>query len=397
MANSRANVDPLEELRFMSYSTKELLKLFKVAVFAKDPPKLDPGPKPNPLNVLKDACEILKARATTLSLLIINQPFSPRAITEVLSAINNSCLVTLSSSFNLCQGDRYTEFLRRFMRASLLTIYIEVQNLIEYISPKPQGHLFRDKVFLSAGILSTTAEKLIVIGESGIVQEATFNVKEYQVLFQDAIDELEQWDPDDDDEFKSLAFGGDSDDEEESDQDQEKTVIFTPGTSEDEGLEKQMQQLDLNPMIGLKATVLRHMRFVRLLYPALLKHRIQNFPTITALTEEKDLPSPNDIKLFDETIQTIQDFGAEADEIAGALYNADEEEVITRVSALINKAKACAKITQLGYDGKEDAFTAWAGKWITRADEMLNDTPTREDAKEIPEKEGSKEDTSKKE
>ena len=111
MSHRRAHSDPLAELQFMSYATKELLKLFKSAVFAKDPPKLDPGPKPNPLNVLKDACEILKARAATLSLLIINKPFSPRALSEVLSAINNSCLVTLSTSLICAKAtDTHTSY-----------------------------------------------------------------------------------------------------------------------------------------------------------------------------------------------------------------------------------------------------------------------------------------------
>ena len=357
MAPSKLNKDLITLATAVS-NTKVLIRAFQSPNPSTTLPNLSLSSALNPLAVILDSSKILKAQTTKLSLLLLNKPFTPNEIAHILNALGNSCLPALATVPDLCPGERYTDFLRQHINGCLSSIWRELLTLVDSIPREQEGvkKLEKEGTLLSTGVLWATCDKLLRVGSEGVAIVGSDAVKGSQALFQDAIDELDEWDPENDE---------DDDDDENS-----APAVNTPTTSDDEALAGGMQHISLNPMIALKAQALKHMRLVRLLYPALIKHRVKTFTNIKCNTTEADLPSNSNARLFDHIIRETQSFTEEADEIAGALYSSGTEEVNRRLKVLMEKARACTSFSKLGYDGKEDAFSEWAQKWIARSEEL---------------------------
>ena len=348
----------LEALSKAASTTECLVHAFQLSVYEDAPHNLDSPPFPNPLAVLNDACQILKAQTTKLSLLLINKPFAPGEIAHILNALNNSCLPALASTLDLCFEDKYTKFTWRTIFSCLASIWMELRHLVGAIPrTKEAVECYKSEGTLqSTGVLWATCDALLRLATQGVVPIAIEAVKERQALLQDAIDELDRWDVDDD-----------SEDEEEG---EAETIIATPTTSDEERLAEGMHAILLNPIDIQRTHALKHMRLVRLLYPALNKHRIKTFSNITSSTAEPHLPSPSHITIFDEIMRSTQSFTEDADEVAGALYSHDTKKYERLCNDLVATARKCAKSARLGYDGKEDGFSEWVEKWLARSEEL---------------------------
>lgn len=363
MAHSKLDKD-LATLSAAISNTKNLICAFQSPPQTSTiSPSPGPSPHPNPLAVLSDASKILKAQTTKLSLLLLNQPFTPSEIAHILQSLANSCLPALATVLDLCPAEKYTDFLRWYIKACLSSIWRELLSLLKSIPTEKKDieKLENEGTLLSTGVLWATCDKLVSVGADGMSVVGSDAVKESQALLQDAIDELDEWDPEDDD--------ADEDDGKDGEADAVPTV-YTPTTSDDESLAEGMHKTMLNPIIASKARALKHLRLVRLLYPAFNKHRIKTFTNIKRSTSEADLPSSINVQVFDGILVGTRSFTEEADEIAGALYAGDPEEVDRRLNVLISKAKACVNLSRPGYDGKEDVFGEWSQKWIARSEEL---------------------------
>ncbi|KAL9633313.1 MAG: hypothetical protein Q9164_004776, partial [Protoblastenia rupestris] len=156
----------------------------------------------------------------------------------------------------------------------------------------------------------------------------------------------------------------------EEEEDEDERPVNTPTTSEDERLEKGMDKLTINPRIALKARVLKYLRLVRLLYPALRKRRITTFPNITRVSGESEVPSLQQIRVLDALIAHTQHFTDETDEIAGVLYTDDEGAVLARLEHLAEEVRKCVELTRKNWDGEEDEFSAWIDKWMVRWEDL---------------------------
>ena len=339
--------------------------------------RADPIPSPpNPLAVLSDASKILKAQTTKLSLLMLNKPFTPSEIAHILNVLSNSCLPALATVLGLCNS-QYTEFLRHYIQTGLSSIWAELLELVGSIPQDAGGveMLQKEGTLLSTGVLWATCDKLIRVGTDGMVAVAHDAVKDSQALLQDAIDELDEWDPEEDSE--------NSEDSEDEVGEDPKPVVNTPTTSDEEALAGSVQNMSMNPAITLKARALKHLRLVRLLYPALNKWRIKTFPDMSGLTPESELPQPSPsgqgeanekhtrpIWTFNEITSNTQYFSEEADEIAGALYAGDVEVVEKRLGSLMLRAVSTVIVSGEGYNGETDGFSEWGKMWVERAKEL---------------------------
>ena len=209
----------------------------------------------------------------------------------------------------------------------------------------------------STGVLWAECDKLVALGSGGLTKIAAERVEEYHGLLKDAIAELEQWDPDEDSE---------SDTDSVTSATGNKSLVKPVDTS----LEHSLQVLSLSPIAELRQRTLATLRIIRVLYPALVKRRILTFPNITRTTPAESLPLLPHIQAFDELFDSAKRFTEEADEVAGALYAGDEEEVCDRLKKLAEMSKMCVDGVRLGWSGNEDEFTSWAGKWMARLDEV---------------------------
>ena len=209
----------------------------------------------------------------------------------------------------------------------------------------------------STGVLWAECDKMVALGLGGVTKLAAERVEQYHGLLKDAITELEHWDPDEDSESDTDSVISNK----------RNASSARPG---DAPLECSLQDLSLSTIGALRKQTLGTLRIIRVLYPALIKRRILTFPNIDTTIAAESLPSSLQIRSLDRVVAHTQQFTEETDEIAGALYAGDEEEVGDRLTKLAEMSKTCVEGIRLSWSGDEDEFTLWAEKWMMRLDEV---------------------------
>ena len=208
----------------------------------------------------------------------------------------------------------------------------------------------------STGVLWAECDKMVELASKGLVYLATQRTEDYHGLLKDAIQELEEWDPDED-----------TDSDTDSLSSNKQKPASTPTT---DNISSAIEELHISSIANLRKSTLLTLRTVRVIYPALKKRRISTFPNITSTSTLQSLPTSADIDALDSLVDQAKGFTDAADEIAGALYEGDVEQVERRLRALRESAEGCAIGVKTGWKGEEDEFTAWAEKWTARLEEV---------------------------
>lgn len=303
----------------------------------------------NPLALLSDASSILKAQTTKLSLLILNKPFTPSAITYILTSLSTSCLPALLSALELCPPATYSAFLHQHIRILLSRAFRALLALLATIPHDERSNAkLGDRDTLAAtGQLWQTCDDMAKVASSGLSTLAIEKLDTYHSLLKDAIAELEEWDPDEDT---------------ETDSNPDSEHPPTPSSS------TTRPPSQISHLLTLALRLLRH---IRLLYPALRKRRIKPFPPLSLPSDSTAAspPTPSQIHSLDALLTSIGAFSSEADEIAGALYAGDEKEVLRRLNSLREQAYSCIQDVTDSWNGAKDEFSPWAQQWLemTRA------------------------------
>lgn len=210
----------------------------------------------------------------------------------------------------------------------------------------------------STGVLWAECDKMVALGSEGLTKFATERVEEYHGLLKDAIAELEDWDPDEDSESDTDSLAS------------TKGHTSSAARPVNASFEQSLENLSISPIAALRKRALVTLRIIRMLYPALIKRRILTFPNINHASTAGSLPTSSHILSLDVLIDHTKQFTEETDEVAGALYAGDEDEVQDRLAKLVEMSKICVEGVRIGWSGKEDEFTAWAEKWMSRLEEM---------------------------
>ena len=264
------------------------------------------------------------------------------------------------SALEFCPAQKYSQLLHNHIKSSLSRIMTEMLNLLESIPQDERGIDPQSRGTLaSTGVIWAECDKLVALANDGIISLTARKIDDFHDLLKDAIAELEEWNPESD--------------ESESDTDSLFSNKQTPAQSEkadDLSLNTSFCDLSISPMIELQKRSLGTLRTVRLLYPALRKRRILNFPNITYSTPLEALPSSENINRLDTVIMAIQSMTEEADEIAGALYENNGSQVVKRLEAQQKRAERCAFEVKRDWRDKEDEFSVWADKWAARLNEI---------------------------
>lgn len=237
--------------------------------------------------------------------------------------------------------------------AELLNLMVLIPQDERGIEPQSRDTL------ASTGVLWAECDKMVTLASDGIVSLSVQKAEDYHSLLKDAIEELEQWDPEEED---------DESDTDSLSSHKQKTKKDTPSGGAD--LATSLEALSVTDLVKLQKRSLSTLRTVRLMYPALKKRRIARFPNITSATTLGHLPRPADIDKLDYMISSTQSFTEAADEIAGALYDGDEAQVSARLDGCVGKAKQCAKTATRNWKGEEDEFTGWVDKWLARLEQV---------------------------
>ena len=329
---------------------------------------------PNALALLSDAAQLLKAQTTKLSLLILNKPFSAREVNHIISVLSKSILPALLSASDLLRPETYTRAVQWHVRGILGIVWRELLKLFDIVPTDAEPDVKRVDIMPthtepdvkrvaalgSTGVLWEQCDELVSLGEIGVTGVVDRRVKGYGELLDDAIAEMEEWDPDEDD---GDSDGDEDEGGEEGNSQKGKAMVATPTTSDEEALQNGVQGLRLSPHNAVKAKVLKFLRILRLFYPALRKRRIETYPNITRKSTKDDLISSQQVERLDELVGFAQQFSEDTDELAGALYADETEEVDIKLRALTVASEQCALLMETDWNGQEDEFCTWLRTW----------------------------------
>ncbi|KAL4965366.1 uncharacterized protein BDV14DRAFT_173106 [Aspergillus stella-maris] len=322
----------------------------------------------DPLRLLSAAAAALKSHVTKLSLLTITSPFTPSAVTAILSTLNEFVLPSLVTASLLITPSSHTKAFQSDIRILASTALKETALLIrevqvvaeEKADRKSLDKSEKDTVTVAVGRVWDACDVLVDIAAKGVIGFVVRRAEEYRDLVRDAVEEIEQWDPEDDDDFFDDLLGEDGgtgravDDEDEDGDD-----------DDDEDTAAQQAR---------KKDALRILKPVAQIYPALISNRLKKGPASL---------EPSTVGTLESLLKNLQQIPNHIDEVAGALYEDDVE----KYTSELKKAKSCAskaiELVTMPWGSKSefnaqkdagDKFTTWSKTWIEVVEQVSKST-----------------------
>ncbi|KAL4937400.1 hypothetical protein BDV06DRAFT_203003 [Aspergillus oleicola] len=319
----------------------------------------------DPLPLLSAASAALKSHVTKLSLLTITSPFTPSAITTILSTLNDSVLPSLVTATLLITPSSHTKAFQSEIRilasaalkeTSLLAKEVQVV-ADEKADKKSLDKTEKDTVTVAAGRVWDTCDVLVDIAAKGVIGFVVRRAEEYRDLLRDAVEEIEQWDPEEDDDFFDDLLG-------------EEGPGAGKDRDDDDGDDEDDEDEDIAAQQARKKDALRILKPVAQIYPAIISNRLKEGPASLA---------PANVGTLESLLKNLQQIPNHIDEVAGALYEDDVE----KYASQLKKAKGCAfkaielvtlpwasKLNSNAQDDAGDKFTTWSKTWTKVIEEV---------------------------
>ncbi|KAI9719780.1 MAG: hypothetical protein M1812_003268 [Candelaria pacifica] len=370
MAPSQASKaqNDLSTLRLTVTSTLSLINQFTTSLSTpQTSPTRPPTNAPNPLDVLHTTATLLKAQTTKLSLLVLNKPFTPPAISTILRDVSTSCLPALMSAVEIYDPEKDSKILHDEVRLRVRRVLREFASLVEEIPvDNANGNGSKDGAkkdqLASTGVVWEACDSLIALRNEGLVGLVVKKVENWRAMIEDAISELKEWSEDE----------ANSDDDEEDD-----TNSASSGSNDVDGNGNTQDEINFEDIFGttqrlpkgptplrtqLEAS-LRNLSLIKTLYQGLIKRRLQNFKSSTQAPSTSSLNSGT-ISTLDQLITHLSYIPSETDELANAFYRLNLNEVTEYHNRVIQIAKDAASLATPSWNGEEDESTEWFKKWL---------------------------------
>lgn len=306
---------------------------------------------PNPLHVLRDSANLLKAHTTKLSLLTLNAPFTPSAVVKVLRELATTCLPAMMGAVQICEQEQATwgTLMGGEVQARVRRVFREMEMLLREVQAVASGNseLNRRRDSLSStGVVWESCDALAMLEKIGIAGLAVQKAEQYRDTIKDAIAELREWAEGEDldseghdalldDQDEGVGGDGDSLDD-----------LFNAANS------MPKDRPELRALIDESEGKLKK---VVLLYGAIVKRRLKTFVLGEAVH--------GNVARMDDAMRHLQRTPHLVDESASYFYDLDEERVRQMLESCVVEAKQAGSAIVLDWEGKEDALTTWIGKW----------------------------------
>ncbi|EQL00392.1 hypothetical protein OCS_03891 [Ophiocordyceps sinensis CO18] len=370
---------------------------------APESPPLESAAAPSrPLDALalaRDAASLIRAHGTKLSLLIINEPFTPSAISSVVRDLQSGPVPAIVSAVQACSSAQYGATVRRELALQCRRVLAELHELLQNI-PKDGKALVGNKASASAsgkeGGIRVTAIlwsacddviKLTKLGAAGLYAEKT---RQWGDMLQDILDELKEWgeeESDDDDDDEDGDDDGDDDENDDKD-DNENDDKDDDGVDDltDQLGEAQISTQDMiddlinshhaiprNDPHGIRPrleSTLKRLRLVTLLYRAARLRRFSKLPSPPSTVAQPAVPSR-----LDRLAQALAKLPERFEDLAGAFYDLQPADIDAAVDQCFRDALAASDLLAKDWDGADDDFTHWIHRF--QAEIKSPDGPAR--------------------
>ncbi|KAA8650062.1 uncharacterized protein ATNIH1004_002743 [Aspergillus tanneri] len=317
------------------------------------------------LPLLSASSTSLKAQVTKLSLLAINSPFTHSAIATVVSDLNKSVLPSLVTAALLVTPVYHTKSFQAEVLVLVNSALRELDLLLKEIqavaskvdeaklAQKGDNELSQSEknvVTLAAGRTWEACDMLTDLAAKGVVGFVIRRVEEWRDLVRDAVDEIEEWDPEEegDDFFDELL----SDDGKQN-----------AGMSESKPSETDENSEDSDALHEHKRNAIRILKPVTQIFPAIIMNRLKKVPKL----------SPFIVKQLELLMSNLRHIPDNVDEVAGALYEANLSKTNQYLEKTKDNAINAIKSVASPWDSAnlvdseqqtDDKFAIWSKTWL---------------------------------
>jgi hypothetical protein len=335
-----------------------------------------------PLALARDSASLIRAHSTKLSLLLVNEPFTPNAIIKEIRSLTSKPLPCLAASLDACHPSLYTTAYRRELALRCMDILGETAQLLgkvptdgKSLSSKTQGFSAGEKGSIAlTGLLWAACDETINLADKGVGGYFVKKAEQWRDELKDVMEELKEWgdeEPDDeeedDDDDDGQAGEADVDGIDNSAQDMLDDLMNSHRTISRSDPEKIRPRLE---------TALKRLRLVTLLYQAIIKRRLKKLPTLLVVTDEhaadgqekkKDAEKGDKTETVSQRLDQVAKLLARLPDrfgdLAGAFYELDTVEIDQAMDQCFLDAFAASELLARSWDGGRDEFTEWTEKF----------------------------------
>ncbi|KAK3401766.1 hypothetical protein B0T20DRAFT_402552 [Sordaria brevicollis] len=329
-------------------------------------PATNPHPEINPLSLASDSATLLRAHATKLSLLIINEPFTPSAICTILRQLTSGPLPGLASAAQICVPAQYTSTISQDLGYRISLVLKETKALVQRVPTdgkalKDNGQKNKGKSVANTGTLWAACDELVAFAKRGFGGNLVKKAEELKDTVKDVMEELKEW---------GEETGSDEEDEEDDEEEEDEDVREVTQSLEAAKIADTQAMLDdlMNSSSYIPRddpdkirerleSCLRRLRLVTLLYQATAKRRFKNLPQ-AAPAEGSEIP-----KRLDEIMVLLKKIPERFGSLALAFYELDPEEIDKLMDQCFFDCFAVAELLIKPWDGEKDEFSEWVVKF----------------------------------
>jgi hypothetical protein len=356
MADSKTKAE--ENLDILKSTVSTTLKLITQL---KTTPSTDAQPSNiNAIDLAHDAASLVRAHTTKLSLLIINKPFTPSAITKILRELMAGPLPGLASAVELCSAGKYTMAMSSELQYWTGRIFQGLGTLVEAIpldgsvlsddAKRGTGTEKGNGSLAITGTVWEACDAVVGLKKLGVAGLVIRKAEEYKALLQDALEELQEWGEEESDEETGFD-GDDKPDEAQAAVDGMFSQRHIPADDPDK----------IRPRLE---SSLKRLRLLILMYQAVVKRRFKTLPPLP----RPDLPPepkaemeeyPAIVSCVDEVLDVMKKIPGIVDDLASAFYELDGPEIDKRMDLCFLTGLAAAELLIKDWEGQKDGFTDW--------------------------------------
>jgi hypothetical protein len=316
------------------------------------------------LALARDAAQLIRAHSTKISVLIINEPFTPSAIIKVLRELVGSAVPGLASAAQACTADRYTLTVRKDLAWKGYLVLKELRELVQRI-PRDGKILSSDQKngaasvpgkgsMAATGVVWSACDEVIRFANAGVGGCFVTKVEEFRDTLKDVMEELKEWGDEEPEE---------EDDDEDDSADDHDSALGSMMVSTQEMLDDIMGDQKLIPrddpdhIRDKLESCLKRMRLTTLLYQAIVKRRLKILPS---LPREG---SGDIISRLANVMAVLRKLPDQFDDLAGAFYELNPAVIDAAMDQCFLDVSALADLLKKPWEQETDEFTEWAEKF----------------------------------
>ncbi|RGP70251.1 hypothetical protein FSPOR_4151 [Fusarium sporotrichioides] len=309
------------------------------------------------LALARDCSSLIRAHGTKISLLVINEPFTPSALTTVVRELVKGPIPGLATAAQACETKLYTSVVRKELAYRAQKVLAELLNLLNRVPKdgKVLSGVGRDSGSGSlalTGMLWSACDEVVALANMGVGGFFVKKAEEWRDTLKDVMEELKEWGEEEEEE---------EDDDEEGEVDSLADKMNDASLSNQEILDEMMNSSSAIPRSDpdkirprLDST-LKRLRMVVLLYQALSKRRFKKLPKDTT---KGDMPAK-----LDTTANVLAALPDKFGDLAEAFYELDGEEIDKLMEECFESAVSVSEVLKIGWEGESDEFTEWMEKF----------------------------------